>query len=130
MISRFARVMSMAMLLGACAPSGGSPARTGPDRMALTAENLRPHAKRSLYEVIRLDRPQWLATRGPTSFSAQDADNVVVYRDGQRLGGPEHLSDITADVVSSVRFLSGPEAQSRYGMNHQYGAILVTTVKR
>ena len=128
---RIARAIGMAMLLGACASSSGTAnGAGGRDRTTLTAENLRPHAKRTLYEVITLERPQWLVKRGVAGLDANDPDDIVVYRDGQKMGGPEHLRDVTADVVASVRFLSGPEAQTRFGMNHQYGAIIVTTLKR
>ena len=128
---RFTRVVGMAMLLGACASSGEKASGAGGrDRTALTIENLRPHAKRTLYEVITLERPQWLVKRGVAGLSTSDPDDIVVYRDGQKMGGPEHLRDVTADIVTSVRFLSGPEAQTRFGMNHQYGAIIVTTLKR
>ena len=127
---RFAPVITMAILLGACATSPRTESRRGQDRTTLTAENLRPHANRMLYEVIRLERPQWLSTRGPNSLgNAQPGDAIIVYRDGVKVGGLEHLRDITADLVASVRFLTGPEAQSRFGMDHQSGAILITTVK-
>jgi hypothetical protein len=128
---RFARVIGIGMLLGACATSGGTAGRGGSrDRTTLTTENLRPHAKRTLYEVISLERPQWLVKRGVAGLSTNDPDDIVVYLDGQKMGGPEHLRDVTADVVASVQFLSGPEAQTRFGMNHQYGAIIITTLKR
>jgi hypothetical protein len=128
---RFTPVIGMAMLLGACATSGGTASgAVGRDRTMLTSENLRPHAKRTLYEVITMERPQWLVKRGVAGLDVNDPGDIVVYRDGQRMGGPEHLRDVTADVVTSVQFLSGPEAQTRFGMNHQYGAIIITTLKR
>ena len=127
---RFARSIVTAIVLGACAtPGGGTSGRTR-DRTILTAQDLAPYAKRTLFDVISLERPAWLATRGTAGLSVQDPEDIVVYRDGTRLGGRDHLRDVTADVVASVQFLSGPEAQSRYGMNHQYGAIVITTVKR
>ena len=126
---RFARAIAMAVLLGACATPGGTARESGQDRTTLTAANLKAHEKRTLYDVIRLERPQWLSTRGPTNPRTQTGDEIVVYRDGVKVGGIENLRDITADLVASVRFLSGPEAQSRFGMDHQSGAILITTVK-
>ena len=129
--ARFTRIICTAILLGACATPGGKASGTDSrDRTTLTTENLKPHVKRNLYEVITMERPQWLVKRGVAGLNADDPDDIVVYRDGQKMGGPEHLRDVTADLVASVKFLSAPEAQTRYGMNHQYGAIVITMLKR
>ena len=126
---RFTVAICTAVLLGACASAPRAERGRGQDRTALAVESLKPHGTRTLYEVIRLERPQWLSARGPTSLSVQPGDEVIVYLNGAKLGGVEHLRDITANLVASVRFLTGPEAQSRFGMDHQSGAILITTLK-
>ena len=80
----------------------------------------------TLYDQIRRARPRWLSTRGINSPN-QANDGIVVYHNGVRLGGVANLRDFIVDAVESVQFLSGPEAASRFGLDHQYGAILVTT---
>jgi hypothetical protein len=124
-----------AIILGACASAGGSAAASGSetsasrasrDRSTLTAENLGKFPGRNLYDVIRQERPHWLDTRGPSSLGG-GVEDVVVYRDGARMGGSGYLRDINVDTVESVRHLNGPEAGSRFGLNHTNGAILVTS---
>lgn len=115
-----------AMLVCACASSGSGATRAREDRNALTGENLAGYVGRTLLDVVQRERPHWLGNMGP---SATQSEAIVVYQDGTRMGGPAFLRDIYVDNVASVRFLTGPEAASRFGLNHQSGAILVTTRK-
>lgn len=118
-----------AFWLGACGTAGGTSTRPKVDRSTLTAENLSRFPGRNLFDVIRQERAHWLPTRGVSSLSSGGGADVVVYRDGVRLGGASYLTDIATEMIVSVRYLSGPEASSRYGLNHQRGAILVVTRK-
>jgi hypothetical protein len=79
----------------------------------------------TLFDLISRERPQWLTKHGGTPL--QDQSDVVVYRDDIRVGGPTTLGDIRLDIVSSVRYLTASEATGRFGLNHQHGAILVST---
>ena len=124
------RLIGIALVLTACASSSGKTSAASRDRTMLTAENLAPYGNQPLWLVITKERPAWLATRGTVGLNLQDAGDIVVYINGTKMGGREYLREVTADVVTSARFLSGPEAQTRYGMNHQYGAIVITTLKR
>jgi hypothetical protein len=130
LIVQAARLVGIALVVAACAASSGGSTVVNRDRTMLTAENLAPYGNQPLWQVISKERPSWLATRGTAGLSVQDAGDIVVYVNGTKMGGREYLRDVTADVVTSVRFLSGAEAQTRYGMNHQYGAIVITTLKR
>ena len=116
-----------ALLLGGCGTAGGNSSRPQVDRSTLTAENLSRFPGRNLFDVIRHERAHWLPTRGVSSLSSGGGAGVVVYRDGIRLGGASYLTDIATEMIVSVRYLSGPEASSRYGLNHEHGAILVVT---
>jgi hypothetical protein len=128
--------LGAAIWLAACASASGGGAAgggtasgsRGQDRTTLTAENLRAHAGRNLYDVIRQERPHWLNTRGAGTLNGP-VEDIVVYYDGSRMGGSAYLRGINADLVESVRYMSGPEASSRYGLNHQNGAIVITTRK-
>ena len=125
---RLLAILAAAIVVGACASGGGGPSRPGNDRTTLTAENLRAHAGRNLYDVIRQERPHWLTTRGTGTLTGP-AEDVVVYYDGSRMGGSSWLRGVNADLVESVRYLNGPEAGSRYGLNHQNGAIVIISKK-
>ena len=99
------------------------------DSTLLTGPELQANAGLNLYDQIQKLRPNWLRTRGLSSLT-QSIGDIVVYRDGVRHGSPQILRDFTVESVDSVRFLSGPEASSRFGLDHQHGAILVTSRKR
>jgi hypothetical protein len=129
-------VMVLAISAAACAAraADGRPAPGRSGQTELSYEDIRnsPPA-RNLFDLINRERPHWLNRRSmamPTSSrTPSDGGDVVVYRDGIRMGGAVTLRDIPTDIVESVRFLSGSEAASRFGLNHQYGAILVLTRK-
>lgn len=124
---RIPRLLGIAILLtlAACASgqrTGGTSERRNTN--ILVGEELHTQPGITLFDQIRRVRPNWLTPRTATSLTPGE---VIVYRDGQRMGGVAQLRDITVDVVESVQFLSGPEAASRFGLDHQHGAILVTT---
>ena len=129
--------LGAALWLAACASAGGDTAGSSSssatssrpqDRTTLTAETLRAHGGRNLYDVIRQERPHWLNIRGPGTLSGP-VEDIVIYYDGSRMGGSSFLRGINTDLVEGVRYLSGPEASSRYGLNHQNGAIIITSRK-
>ena len=115
------------LCIAACSTQRATDADAGrrnPDLLVGTELHSQPGI--SLYDQIRRVRPRWLSTRGVNS-PTQANDGIVVYHNGVRLGGVSNLRDFIVDAVESVQFLSGPEAASRFGLDHQYGAILVTT---
>ena len=78
------------------------------------------------YDFVRLNRPQWLRTRGSSAVGS----SVMVYVDGNRMGDPSVLKGISTTDISEIRYLDGREATTRYGSNHSHGAILVSTGPR
>jgi hypothetical protein len=121
--------VALALVVASCASGATGTAATGGgrvDQSRLTTDELRTDiGARNLYDFITRARPHWLSRR-PTQ-TTRDQTDIVVYRDGVRLGGRETLRDISVDIVESVRLLSGSEAASRFGLDHQFGAILVVT---
>jgi hypothetical protein len=117
-------LVAVACLVACASPAGGG-AAPGGDRAVIGAEALRAETGRRLDDVIRRQRPQWLARRGAASLN--DDTDVVVYQDGVRLGGPAVLRNVSADIVESVSYLSGPEATTRFGTGHPHGALLIVT---
>ena len=120
-------VLSAASLFVACSTS---PSRVAAgdtrDQTRLTAADIQAaDPNLTLYELISRVRPQWLSRRPGTQLQGQL--DVVVYRDDIRAGESEALREIRLDIVSQVRYLTGPEATGRYGLNHPHGAIVVTT---
>lgn len=93
----------------------------------ITAEEIAAINLSSAFDVVQSLRPNWLRERGPVSLRNPQANQVVIYVDGTRLGGMEFLRQIRAGTIASMEYLSGPEATFRFGINHVGGAILVRT---
>ena len=81
---------------------------------------------RTALDAVRTLRPQFLRTRPSGSMRNQEPVPIVVYVNGTRRGGIEALSQIQARAVVEIRWLSGNDATTRFGTNHESGALLVT----
>jgi hypothetical protein len=77
------------------------------------------------FTAVQTLRPHWLSNRGPSSF--RQNVTVKVYLDGNLMGGPDYLRQISIHSISSIRHMDGLEATQRYGLDHGQGAILVVT---
>jgi hypothetical protein len=126
MITRRSLSLAILCLMCACASGGTDMPRRSRNLDVLTPAELESQPGSTLYFAIQRLRPNWLKIRGMTSINAGD-DAIIVYRDDVRLGTLGVLHDITVSTVATVRFITGPEAASRFGPGHQSGAILVTT---
>lgn len=80
------------------------------------------------YEVVKLLRPRFFQVR-----SRESAGNAVwnqgpgVLIDEAPRGGIEFLRSIPLTAIREIRYVSGPDAASRYGVEYHAGAILVVT---
>jgi hypothetical protein len=127
---RIAAATLVALLVSACASSpkvpDGEPRIT---RNVITHDEIvaadRPGG--TAWDLVSRMRPQFLSSRGVNSFRDGVSRGPVVYLDGSRYGETESLKTISADQVMRVEFMSGPNATTRYGMDHAGGAILITT---
>lgn len=79
----------------------------------------------NLHDAIQQLRPRFLQRRGESSLVRSEGTSVVVYIDDARAGNPDILGTVHPSEVREVRYLDGPSASSRYGLNHGGGAILV-----
>ena len=121
------RAILAALLAGFVVACSSSPRqRTGTrQQRVITMAELDAVRYSTAFEVVEALRPQWLRTRGRTSFRAQES--VKVYLDDSLLGDPQQLRQITTRSISSIRFMDGNEATTRWGLDHGHGAILVST---
>lgn len=126
-LSRIALRLGAVLVLAACASTGGSRTSSsgGSNGAVISSELLRTEGGKSLHDVIRQHRPQWLTRRGMTSINNEGG--IVVYVDGNRMGGLEVLRNIAAETVESARHLSAGEATTRFGTGHAHGAIVIVT---
>ena len=127
-LRRYAILLAAAFMCACAANSNRASGRDRSDQSRITAAEVRSaDPNLTLFDLISRTRPTWLVKRAGTAVQGQT--NVVVYRDDIRVGGPETLREIRLDIVASVRYLTASEASGRFGLNHQHGAILVTTLR-
>lgn len=92
-------------------------------------------------DIIRRLRPKFLQVRPSQSLmgSASNAGgaaaasrttqavSIKVYVNNVRRGSTEVLRSLPAVSVTEIRYLNSSDATSRFGMDHEAGAILVTS---
>jgi hypothetical protein len=88
-------------------------------------------------EIVQSLRPQWLRSRGQTTlrtgtvsvrgeeFEAMVSVPLVVYVDGNRVGGSDALRGISSSQLREIRYLDPREAVQRWGTDHGNGAVMV-----
>ncbi len=75
------------------------------------------------YTLIQHYEPQWLRKRGQGSINKEN--EVVVYIEDNRQGGPNALRQIDISNVRKIEYLSASEANLEFGSGHSNGAIMV-----
>ena len=95
------------------------------ERAVLSSEEMLKAGFPDVFTTVQSLRPQWLQRRGGTSL--RRSGEIKVYLDGSLLGNTESLKQITTRSISTIRYFTGLEASERWGLDHDMGAILVTT---
>lgn len=98
----------------------------------LTEKEIRVSTARSVTELLREKRPQWLLQRGVDVLHGLNDPLSTnsgrrVYLNGQLLGGLQALDDVSIEVVTRIEFLDAGAAVVRWGPGNEDGAILLTT---
>ena len=129
-----AAAVSLALAAAACISGGQPGAGTlgDRDRSEISVEEVLASRYRTAYEVVQALRPDWLRKRSSTpavgnSRNPTVPDDVIVYRDGQRLGTIDALRSIPIGEVGRMRHYSASGAQQRFGTGNPNGAIEVLT---
>jgi hypothetical protein len=91
----------------------------------ITVDDLRAANATNLYDAVRTIRPNWLRARSPNSL--QNQGQVQVYFDDTRIGGVENLRQLPTQGVAYIRWYDPISASSRWGLDHEQGAIVVST---
>jgi len=132
-------LLGLATLLATgCAGAVGGGAASS-DRSVITLEEIQQGRYSNSYELVQSLRPAWLRVRGAQSVgeaargsgaggqvSVQAGqDQLVVYLDRARLGGPESLRQIDPLNIGSITFLDRAQANYRFGPGHLHGAIVL-----
>jgi hypothetical protein len=116
--------MLLMILLSACGARGGSSQPT-PDRNVLATDEMVKSGYPDAFTTVQSLRPQWLRLHGRTSM--RSPTQVKVYLDGALMGGPDQLKAIMVHSISNIHYLDGLQASQRWGLDHEAGAIVVST---
>jgi hypothetical protein len=114
-----------APLAAASQTQGAGTARAGTqtfNRNVITVEEMRAQRITQAEEAVRLLRPAWLQQRGTTSMTVE---NRVRYYSDTTIRPLSGLHRIPAGQTAAVLYFPPLEAQNRFGLNHQQGAIAI-----
>lgn len=115
-------VLAVLAMLG-CASRSGT--RTSGERDVLLSDEIERTSAVTAYDAVRQLRPEWLRRRGRSSIQNANAEVLVIYLDGTRLGNVRTLSTVTAASILEIRHLDATDATTRFGTGHAGGALLI-----
>ncbi len=98
----------------------------------ITAEEIAERAPtaQNAQEIIERLRPQWLRPRRGVQRASGELytrPQLQVYLDGSRQQGIEVLRTVLREVVKELSFMTGIDATARFGLDHEMGAVMITT---
>lgn len=114
------------------------------DRNLITADELAEVLGQNGYEAVEKLRPHWLRRgerritldRGRTAEAGSYTDvsttelRLTVFVDQTEMGGVEELLRLRNDEIGEIRYLSGSDAQQRFGARFSAGIIQVVLKNR
>jgi hypothetical protein len=107
----------------ACASSSTGIARQPTDRNIIYQAELESVGSTNLYELIEKVRPNFLRSRGPTSFSTAGEEYPTVYVDGRPYGDIASLKSLVTSQVSEVHYYNSSAAAAKFGTINAPGVI-------
>jgi hypothetical protein len=105
---------------------GAGTERVPTDRNVINQTELESVGSTNLYELIEKLRPNFLRSRGATSFSSPGLEYPAVYVGGRPYGDIASLRTIITSQVSVVHYYDAPAAAGRFGAINAPGVIDVT----
>lgn len=113
MVPRSIRAGAAALLalLSACALNNASGGRGLPDPNRLTEREIAASGAANAYDVVQRLRPGWLRQQIDTRYGGQELETLVIHN-GTRYGFLGSLRDLPAEMIGSMQFMDGSEAQS------------------
>lgn len=124
---RAATLVAGLVILASCASQQSGQA-IGPDFRTITEAEVDSAHAVTAYELIYKLRPQFLQGRGKLSLDPRvPTATPRVYVDEQYYGEISSLRAILADVIGSVHFYTGSDAQYKFGHDNAAGVIAIIT---
>lgn len=119
-------VSTCASSVGASSGGGGSTAGPRGSSTLIVRAQLAELAGQSAYDAIETLNRRWIAPRRGVSLASGQAYARVIV-DGAARGELSELRRMSTDNIETMRYLSAPDATTRYGTGFPGGAIEVTT---
>jgi hypothetical protein len=107
----------------ACASSGTAGTAVHREPNLITEQEIAASNESNVYDVVNRLRPMFLKTRGRSTINSGGSEYASVFLDGQYYGELSSLRNIVVTQIHEIRYLSGPDAVSRYGMRYGSGAV-------
>jgi len=124
--SRLMLLMALVVFAAGCAARSGTvPYDTANEADRISPSELLGITANNAYQVILQLRPQWLRRRGPTSILEPEGELPSVFVEGMRYDDLAVLQDIPFGEIAEIRFISGPDATTRWGTGVVAGVIEV-----
>lgn len=127
--------LAVVALIGLAAPAVGQdstgaatkPPKKDPNVIAEWEIDQAPGNIRDAYELIQYLRPRFFQVRSRLAAGENPVwgQGPGVLIDDAPRGGISALRAIPISAVREIRYLSGPDAANRYGVEYHAGAILV-----
>ena len=115
----------------ACAPSVSLTNGSGPrNPNVITRDEIADSHVSNAYDAVRMLRPAFLQSHGPTSLSGADNGYPKVYLNHQLYGDLDSLKSLDVSGISEIHYYNGTEASNRFGLGNVSGAIEVITTAR
>ena len=117
-------------LLSACAAHSKDPSPVAStSRDLITESELAEVDAINAYTAVQQLRPQWLRSRGAASFRDSEGTSARVCVDNMPLGDLASLQNIPIFGITEIRYISGPDATTRWGTGVVGGVIEVIRIK-
>jgi len=138
--SHILALLAVATLAGVVSAAGQQVSTpTNRNRRVITTEEIEQAQETNAFQVVEKLRPEFLVSmarqhtlgRGAVQqpdlgYSQPDPEpTAAVFVDGTEMGGVDELRRIQSTVVEEIRYLSGSEAQTKYGPRFPAGVIEV-----
>jgi hypothetical protein len=122
MATRPLYVLTLAAVM-ACASAGGSSTATHRDPNLITEQEIAASSASNAFDVVTRLRPMFLKTRGRSTMRGGGSEYASVFVDGVFFGDLNSLRNVVANQIHEIRYLSGIESVSKYGIRYGSGAI-------
>ncbi|MEW5926343.1 MAG: hypothetical protein AB1941_02535 [Gemmatimonadota bacterium] len=109
----------------------GRPASGRRDLSVITIEEIQRSGAMNAYEAVQRLRPLWLRSRNATA-NRGTPPSILVYLNGNRLGGTDMLRRMEVIPITSIRYLDAAAAMSLPGLASMRveGAIMISTSRQ